>query len=156
MRAEAATDGEGAEAEAAQALQATLDMNASASGHAGEPAWPRRTSAAADSAPTSACSAAQVLRRPACSSHRMRGERQGMGRWLMSAMKCSLLNPNRRRARVTAVRQAASDAGSELAEAAAASGGQGLEVSDGAGAEGGTLVRRKTSAASLCMSNNSG
>lgn len=76
-----------------------------------------------------------------------------MGRWLMSAMKCSLLNPNRRRARVTAVRQAASDAGSELA---AASGGQGLEVSDGAGAEGGTLVRRKTSAASLCMRNSYG
>jgi hypothetical protein len=31
-----------------------------------------------------------------------------------------------------------------------------LEVSDGAGAEGGTLVRRKTSAASLCMRNSYG
>jgi hypothetical protein len=156
MRAEAAEDEEGAEAGAAHALQATLDINASASGHAGEPAWPRRTSAAADSAPTKACRAALVLRRPACSSHKMRDERQGMGRWLMSKMKCSLLKPNRWRARVTAVRHAASDAGgSEPAAAAAASGGQGLEVRDGAGADGGTLVRRKTSTASLCMSNNS-
>lgn len=152
MRVEAALADDDGGAEGAQALHATLDMRARASGHAVVPECARRTSAAADSAPASACSAADVLMRPACTSHRMRGDRQGAGRWLMSAMNGSALNPKRSRARATAARQTASEVSSGDDAAEAASGGQGLAAKEGAAQEGGTCARRRTSAASLCMS----
>ena len=54
-------------------------------------------------------------------------------------------------AKALAARHTASAAASEDARAEAARGGQGSEVREGAAEEGGTLARRKTSAASLCI-----
>jgi hypothetical protein len=69
----------------------------------------------------------------------------------MRAMNGSALKPKRWCERVTAARHTDSEAASEDETAAAASGGQGLEVKEGAAEEGGTCARRRTSAASLCI-----
>jgi hypothetical protein len=83
----------------------------------------------------------------------MRGDKQGTGFWPMSAVNGSGLKPKRSRARVTAARQISSASGCDDASADAASGSQGLELREGATAEDGTWVRRRTSAACLRITN---
>ena len=148
MKADAASGrGGGQGAEDRQAQQVALDMKASASGQVPIPACVRRGSAAAALAPrlqSSGCADEAALHQPEDPGRQARC-------WTLADERYERLGAE---AKALAARHTASAAASEDARAEAARGGQGSEVREGAAEEGGTLARRKTSAASLCIEDS--